>query len=492
MAAEESKQIEIEAVIREVQERVRARYPLNTAGAGQIPLADLMPAVHARDRAEAKAGAIGTVNPRPPGLINNLIQSVKRSVARSLHWLLREQVEFNRASLDCIQALIESVNQSNQAVTTLAAQMDRRFEDLRTELRADSARLAEASSLLTAEARELKDVRLHWSEWRQHWEHKLSVNEIQFLRSVADLQTAFQHRATLMESNFRDLAASQHRDFTVALDQARLDIQERLWGEMEKARLQVEKVIHNELRTLRQRVQTMPLPGVPAAGAAQTLPGQQSIGFDEPPIDYLRFSDRFRGNEDYVRAQQRRYLPVFRGCSEVLDIGCGRGEFLELLRDEGLLVKGIDSNAELVSICRSKGLYAEQADLFHYLGELDEASLDGIFCAQVVEHLPPERLPEFLSLAAAALRPRGKIVLETPNPECLAIFASHFYLDPTHQRPIPAHLLVFFLEEAGFGGIKVDSINPAEETMPSVAALPEEFRKVFFGGLDYAVVASKL
>ncbi|MBL8179728.1 MAG: methyltransferase domain-containing protein [Bryobacterales bacterium] len=488
MAAEQSKHVEIEAVIREVQDRVRARYPLHAAGQAQIPLADLMPAVHARDRAEAKAGAIGTVNPRPPGLLNNVIQSFKRAIARSLHWLLREQVEFNRASLDCVQSLIEAVNESNRAVSTLASQIDRRFEDLRAELRADSGRLAEASSQLAAEARELKDVRRHWAEWRQHWEHKLSVNEIQFLRSVADLQTAFQHRATLMESNFRDVASSQHRDFTVALDQARLDIQERLWGEMEKARLQVEKVIHSELRTLRQRVHTLPS----AAAPQPPLHGEQPIRFEDPPFDFLRHSDRFRGSEEYVRSQQQRYLRAFQGCNEVLDTGCGRGEFLESLRDAGMLVKGIDSNAEMVSICRAKGLYAEQADLFHYLGELDEASLDGIFCSQVVEHLPPDRLPEFLSLAAAALRPKGRIVIETPNPECLAIFASHFYLDPTHRRPIPAPLLAFYLEESGFGAIKVEYINNAEDTMPEIEALPEAFRAKFFGGLDYSIQAAKL
>lgn len=481
MPAEDSKHIEIEAVIREVQERVRARYPIATSGAAQVPLADLMPAVHARDRAEAKAGAIGTVNPRPPGLVNNAIQSFKRTIARSLNWLVREQVEFNRASLDCVHSLIEALNESNRAIATLSSQIDRRFEDLRAELHAESARYAE----LTAEAAELKDMRLHWAQWRQAWEQKLSVNEVQFLRSVADLQTAFQHRATLMESNFRDLASSQHRDFTVALDHARLDIQERLWGEMEKARLQVEKIIHSELRVLRQRVHTLPT-------APASLPGEQPIRLEEPPIDYLRFSDRFRGSESYVRSQLERYLPVFQGCNEVLDIGCGRGEFLESLRDAGLLVKGIDSNAEMVAICRSKGLYAEQADLFHYLGELDEASLDGIFCAQVVEHLPPARLPEFLSLAAAALRPKGKIVLETPNPECLAIFASHFYLDPTHHRPIPPSLLVFYLEESGFGNIKVEYINSAEETMPSLRELPASFKKAFFGGLDYAITAAKL
>ncbi|HUQ92229.1 MAG TPA: class I SAM-dependent methyltransferase [Bryobacteraceae bacterium] len=483
MAAEESKQVEIGAVIREIQDRVRARYPLHAAGSSAIPLADLMPVVHARDRAEAKVAALGTVNPRPPGLVNNLIQSFKNTVARSLNWFIRDQIAFNRASMECVETLLEAMNENNRALQALAAQMDGARAGMQEEL----AGMRRDSRQLTDETRELKDIRIHWSQWRQEWERKLSVNEIQFLRSVADLQTAFQHRATLMEGNFRDIASTYHKDFTVALDQARLDIQQRLWADLDKARTQYEKLIHNELRVMRQRVSTVP-PAV-TAPARETPLGVQ---FHEPPIDFLRFADRFRGTEDYVRSGQRRYVPVFAECGEVLDIGCGRGEFLECLRDAGVLVKGIDSNAEMVAICRAKGLYAEVADLFDYLGELEETSLDGIFCGQVVEHLPPHRLPEFISLAAAALRPGGRFVMETPNPECLAIFASHFYLDPTHQRPVPASLLAFYLEESGFGKISVEYLSPAVESMPSVKELPDEFRRAFFGGLDYCISATRL
>ena len=119
----------------------------------------------------------------------------------------------------------------------------------------------------------------------------------------------------------------------------------------------------------------------------------------------------------------------------MLDIGCGRGEFLEMMRDAGVPAKGIDLSEESVATCRHKGLDAEVADLFVYLENLPEASLDGIFCSQVVEHLPPERLPEMIRLCASRLQRNGVIAIETPNPECLAIFATHFYLDPTHQRP---------------------------------------------------------
>jgi len=110
----------------------------------------------------------------------------------------------------------------------------------------------------------------------------------------------------------------------------------------------------------------------------------------------------------------------------------------------------------------------------------------------VVEHLPPERLPELIRLAAGCLEPGGILAIETPNPECLAIFATHFYLDPTHTRPVPHSLLVFYLEEFGVGNIEVKKLSPAVESMPSLGTLPDEFRAAFFDGLDYAVIGKKL
>ena len=117
----------------------------------------------------------------------------------------------------------------------------------------------------------------------------------------------------------------------------------------------------------------------------------------------------------------------------MLDIGCGRGEFLEMMRDAGVR-QGHRPQRESVAICRHKGLDAEVADLFVYLETLPEASLDGIFCSQVVEHLPPDRLPgDDQAVPPPGCERGGVIAIETPNPECLAIFATHFYLDPTHS-----------------------------------------------------------
>jgi O-antigen chain-terminating methyltransferase len=162
------------------------------------------------------------------------------------------------------------------------------------------------------------------------------------------------------------------------------------------------------------------------------------------------------------------------------------------MREAGAVAAGVDLSEESIALCRGKGLDAVRADLFEHLSGLADSSLDGVFSSQVIEHLPPARLPELVALAARKLARGGIIALETPNPECLAIFATHFYIDPTHTRPIPPQLLVFYLEEAGFGKIEVHRRSPAIESMSSLSSLPEDFRQAFFGGLDYAVIARRL
>jgi O-antigen chain-terminating methyltransferase len=258
-------------------------------------------------------------------------------------------------------------------------------------------------------------------------------------------------------------------------------------GDFDRVRADFEHLIHDELRLIRQRA-VLPV----AAAAAPPAPTAAVLPAEPLGLDYARFAERFRGSEEYVKTGQRVYLPHFAACREVLDIGCGRGEFLEHMREAGVPARGIDLSAESVALCRSKGLEAETADLFAYLASLPEASLDGIFCSQVVEHLDPARLPEMIRLAASRLEPNGAIAIETPNPECLAIFATHFYLDPTHTRPVPHALLRFYMEEFGINRIELLRLAPAVDSMPSLASLPPDFRQEFFGALDYGLVGRKM
>ena len=446
---------ELAELLREIRERVRARHPEAADGAGLTPVADLMPLVRARDAAEAKVAAIGSVNPRPSGPLNALIQIFKRTIARALGWFVRDQIVFNREVMACVESTLDALSAMNRVLAATAA------------LPGD-----------------FRDMRAHWATWRTEWERNLTSHEAQFLRSIAELQGAFQHRVTLIESNFRELVKSQ-------LDRSSIEIQKRLWADLERIRADYEALIHTELRLIRQRAGTPTRPGM---APAQPAPGPSSPPAVEAALtfDYGRFAERFRGDKEYVKGGQKFYVPYFAGRKEVLDIGCGRGEFLDLMREAGVPARGIDLSAESVDLCRQRGLQAEVADLFGYLEGLADGSLDGIFSAQVVEHLPPNRLPEMIRLAAQKLGRGGVITIETPNPRCLAIFATHFYLDPTHARPIPHALLSFYMEENGIGHIEMHSRSPAIESMPALASLPDDFRNAFFGGLDYAITGRKL
>ncbi len=464
---------ELAAVLAEIRQRVRTRHP-NGAVPGDIVLPDLTPLLQARDSAEGKVASIGTVNPRRPGLVNSVAQRVKRLVARALDWHVREQVEFNRAVMACVQSSIEALSDCNRAMAALSARIDQAGHAVH-EVRGESQRLLD-------EARQLQDIRIHWSQWRVDWEQKLSSNEIHFLRGLAELQGAFQHRVTLMDANYREQGKALRADFEGALERSSGEIQKRLWSDMERIRVEYETIIHAELRLLRQK-----------ASLAKTVElAVHSSASEFENVDWLKFAEKFRGSEAIVKERQRIYADRFRGSTNVLDIGCGRGEMLEVLREAGIEAFGIDLNDDSLALCHAKGLRAEKADLFAYLNAMPDASLGGVVCCQVVEHLPPERLPEMIRLLHGKLRKGARLAIETPNPECLAIFATHFYLDPTHQRPIPPALLSFYLEEAGFGGIEVERLYPALDAIPSIGELPEAFRKAFFGSLDYAIFAQRL
>lgn len=457
---------ELFVLLAEVRARVSSRYPEGSATSETpggrvvtVPLVDLMPLMHARDAAQAKMASIGSVNPRRGGPVNGLIQSVKRLTARSLNWFVRDQVTFNREMMVCVEASIQAMNEMNRAMASICEQL--------------------------TDTGDMGDIRAHWNRWRIDWEHKLAATESSFLRTVADLQRAQQNRASELEQNFRELAQRQHAEYGASLDRAVNDVQQRLWRDLDGIKTEYERVIHTELRVVRQKTAGLAQPVPPAAPA----PSPAAI---ETEFDYQKFADKFRGPEEYVRRNQQLYLSHFAGCRNVLDIGCGRGEMLKDLGAHGIPARGIDLSAESVAYCRSQGLEVQQADLFAYLPQLNDGELDGIFCSQVVEHLPPLRLPEMIRLCAEKVRPDGVIAIETPNPECLAIFATHFYLDPTHYKPLPPALLAFYLEEAGFGRIEIHPLSPAVESIPELRELPEGVVRKLFGGMDYAVIARKL
>ena len=224
---------------------------------------------------------------------------------------------------------------------------------------------------------------------------------------------------------------------------------------------------------------------------------------------YLEFEDRFRGSEEDIAGRLAPYLETLKGRGEVLDLGCGRGEALEVLSAHGISCSGVDSNVEMVSRCREKGFQAEVGDLFSALGGRSEGSLGGVVSFHVIEHLPAAELERLSRLAWRVLEPGGVLVLETPNPVSMVVGASRFWIDPTHKRPVHPESMKTLLELSGFDPVERIDLQPfaEEDRLPEIStdglddelgALVERINRLrdrlddlLFGFQDYGLIAHK-
>ena len=241
-------------------------------------------------------------------------------------------------------------------------------------------------------------------------------------------------------------------------------------------------------------------------------PGSPTPAFS-PSLDaykYVGFEDQFRGSREAIRGRFESYLPLFEGRSNVLDVGCGRGEFLDLLRARGVSARGIDLNHEMAEVCRARGLDVTEADAVTYLSPLADASLGGIFSAQVVEHLQPAYLLRFLELAFVKLGPGGRLVLETLNPACWVAFFESYIRDITHVWPLHPETLKYLVVASGFSKATIEFRSPVPQqdrlqtigvpgggdtTFADLAeafnANVEKLNSRIFTYLDYAVIGDK-
>ena len=263
---------------------------------------------------------------------------------------------------------------------------------------------------------------------------------------------------------------------------------------------QVEQLIADGLR-----VNTNPAaPDQPAAG----MP-------DLDAFKYVGFEDRFRGSQHDIRERLTDYLPIFAGASQVLDIGCGRGELLDLFRGAGIGAHGIDSNQSMVQECRTRGLSADCDDAVAYLQRLPDESLDGVIAIQVVEHLEPAYLARLIELAFHKLKPQAPLVLETLNPACWMAFFESYLRDVTHRWPLHPDTLQYLVQASGFSTVKVQyrapvpaadrlqqvplpvsrdgmDVNPTViDLVDVVNANADKLNARLFTFMDYAVVARR-
>jgi|GEM_PF-789719 len=233
--------------------------------------------------------------------------------------------------------------------------------------------------------------------------------------------------------------------------------------------------------------------------------GQEDYGFS-----YRACSERVGGAAEVERALYAPFAELFTGCQDVLDVGCGKGVFLSLLRERGISCRGVDLDEDMVAACRGAGLEVVQMEALAYLESLTDESVGGIFSSHLIEHLPKRKIVRFLELCHAKLRPNAPLVIITPNAAGLTIFHATFYKDLTHRQPIHPEALRFLLEATGFHDIQVRFLSPmpeeqklrlldldkaADENQRAILEIMNDnlckLNNLLFGNLDCAVIAVK-
>lgn len=290
---------------------------------------------------------------------------------------------------------------------------------------------------------------------------------------------------------------------------------ERTVGLVQQRQLAMKRELERLLAASSATDTDSPTPGGAAPAAATA---DSKAAGSPPPVSgsldafkYVGFEQAFRGTEADIGHRLEGYCARFDGASDVLDVGCGRGEFLGTLRERGVTGRGLDANPEMVAICRERGLDVVEGGAVEYLESLPDRSLGGLIATQVVEHFRADYLLRFLELAYHKLRPDSTIILETLNVDSWSAFFGPYLRDITHEQPLPPETLRFLLEASGFQRLELQFSSPADDAAkletvalpnscpPELAVLVETFNTnvdkvntLLFTFLDYAAIGQKL
>ncbi|MEH2139777.1 class I SAM-dependent methyltransferase [Nostoc sp.] len=227
----------------------------------------------------------------------------------------------------------------------------------------------------------------------------------------------------------------------------------------------------------------------------QTLVNENTHSFD---AFYVAFEDQFRGSREDILNRLKVYLPLIAEAntgkpeSPILDMGCGRGEWLELLQETGYTARGLDINRVMIEQCKARGLEVIEKDALSFLQSLPDSSLGAVTGFHIIEHLPFEYLLKLFGEAARVLQTGGLVIFETPNPQNVLVGSCSFYYDLTHRNPLPPVTIEYIAQFYGFSRVEILKLHASEQNIiADNSELAQRFNEYFYGSMDYAVIGFK-
>jgi 2-polyprenyl-3-methyl-5-hydroxy-6-metoxy-1,4-benzoquinol methylase len=429
--------------MRDIQARVRARqkYCLDTANDdvpdllhASVPILDRLHAI--LSELQDCRRSLDTLPPRPPTIRGTIGSAVVQLVQRVLFWQYTQARVFQAAVTGAV----------DQAI----AAFDAVFRALH--------RLSERTEQLIGAVQELQ---------------KAATQEAQELRAVTARLEADNTRLAAEVRSLHERLSSLDR-YTVQTRRELVLQEQRLSFTLDNVR----------------RLQTVP-ELEDRSGAPVEVNSMAGL--------YMAFEEAFRGSQEEITERVGKYLPDLQqaglqpDADIVIDIGCGRGEWLRVLAQAGYRARGCDSNEIMAGECQERGLDVVHKEAVEFLGGIPENSAGAVTAFHVVEHLSIESMLALIDSCLRVLRPGGILILETPNPLNVLVSCHSFYLDPTHVKPLPMQLLQFCVEARGFSNVRLKALHPYPEAtrLRETSECAERFNEYFYGPQDYAIVATK-
>ena len=477
------------------------------------------------------------INPRNSGLHNDAIQFMKKVMSRSLAWYTRPLHYFQGGVVRALQHIVallqgheDSLQTVSREVAKLVGVIERRSQAFASDItalndkavvldRTASAQvektlaLEEKAAALLENTSRLRVIASALEETTAQLDSRISALVQRLSQANAELEGKLSQ--THSEFNARLTGTGLAQD--EKLNQALVPYSQRIasltdgihalrseFGRISNELRAVKTQGRGRDRDLRRFFHDLQMGAIAPSKQTELAPIPAMFPSritSNSKFDYFLFEELYRGDEALITTRQKEYLELFRGRDDVLDVGCGRGEFLELLRDSGISAKGVESGTDQYLLCREKGLDVVEQDLFEYLESLPDESLGGLFSAQVIEHLAASDQLHFVSLAYRKTRPGSPVVFETINTQCVFAMMRNFFLDPTHVRPVHPETLKFAMESVEFRNVGLRFSSPmSERRIPPLKLngdTPEledfnraiaELNELIYGYMDYAAV----